>query len=171
MSSSSSRAEYVDPYGRGSVRAWNRVEYRPLEGFTYAVTPFNFTAIALNLATAPAIMGNVVLFKPSPTAALSSWYVMELLREAGLPDGVINFLPGDGPTVGNVALASPHLGGIHFTGSTRTFQTLWKGVGENIQRYHQYPRLVGETGGKDFVFVHASAADDLEAVADRKSVV
>jgi len=144
---------------------WNQLDYRPLDGFVLAVAPFNFTAISLNLATAPALLGNVVLFKPAPTSALSSWYIMEILREAGVPDGVINFLPGDGPTIGNAALASPDLGGIHFTGSTRTFQTLWRGVGENIQNYKQYPRLVGETGGKDFVFVHASAEGDLDAVA------
>jgi 1-pyrroline-5-carboxylate dehydrogenase len=144
---------------------WNMLDYRPLDGFVLAVAPFNFTAIALNLVLSPALLGNVVLFKPAPTAALSSWYVMELFREAGLPDGVVSFLPGDGPTIGNTALASPDLGGIHFTGSTRTFQSLWRTVGENIQRYRQYPRLVGETGGKDFVFVHASAADDLDAVA------
>ena len=144
---------------------WNQLDYRPLDGFVFAVAPFNFTAISLNLACAPALMGNVVLFKPAPTSALSSWYVMQLLREAGMPDGVINFLPGDGPTIGDAVLASPDLGGIHFTGSTRTFQTLWRGVGENIQRYRQYPRLVGETGGKDFIFIHASAADDLDAVA------
>ncbi len=144
---------------------WNQMDYRPLDGFVFAVAPFNFTAITLNLCTAPAIMGNVVLLKPSSTSALSSWYVMELLREAGVPDGVINFLPGDGPTIGNAALTSPHLGGVHFTGSTPTFQGMWRTVGENIQRYKQYPRLVGETGGKDFIFAHASAADDLDALA------
>ncbi len=144
---------------------WNLMDYRPLDGFVFAVAPFNFTAIALNLAAAPAMLGNVVLFKPSNTAGLSAWYIMELLREAGLPDGVINMLPGDGPTIGNPAMASPHLGGVHFTGSTPTFQSLWRTVGENIGRYKQYPRLVGETGGKDFIFAHASAADDLDALA------
>lgn len=146
-------------------QTWNMTDYRPLDGFVFAVAPFNFTAIALNLAVAPAIMGNVVLFKPSSTAALSAWYIMELLREAGLPDGVINMLPGDGPTVGNPVLASPHLGGIHFTGSTPTFNAMWRTVGENISRYKQYPRIVGETGGKDFIVAHPSAADDLEALA------
>ncbi|SET34351.1 L-glutamate gamma-semialdehyde dehydrogenase [Stigmatella erecta] len=146
-------------------QTWNLTDYRPLDGFVFAVAPFNFTSIALNLCTAPALMGNVVLFKPASTAAYSAWFVMELLREAGLPDGVINFLPGDGPTIGNVALTSPHLGGIHFTGSTPTFQGMWRTVGENIQRYKQYPRLVGETGGKDFIFAHASAADDVDALA------
>ncbi|MDC0709885.1 L-glutamate gamma-semialdehyde dehydrogenase [Stigmatella sp. ncwal1] len=146
-------------------QTWNLTDYRPLDGFVFAVAPFNFTAIALNLCTAPALMGNVVLFKPSSTSAFSAWFLMELLREAGLPDGVINFLPGDGPTIGNVALTSPHLGGVHFTGSTPTFQGMWRTIGENIQRYKQYPRLVGETGGKDFVFAHASAADDVDALA------
>ncbi|PTL83784.1 L-glutamate gamma-semialdehyde dehydrogenase [Vitiosangium sp. GDMCC 1.1324] len=147
------------------AQTWNMTDYRPLDGFVFAVAPFNFTSIAMNLAVTPAIMGNVVLFKPSNTAAYSNWYVMELLREAGVPDGVINMLPGDGPTVGNPVMASPHLGGIHFTGSTPTFQSMWRTVGENIARYKQYPRLVGETGGKDFIFAHASAADDLDALA------
>lgn len=150
---------------QSSAQTWNQTDYRPLDGFVFAVAPFNFTSIALNLSVAPALMGNVVLFKPSNTAALSNWYVMELLREAGLPPGVINMLPGDGPTIGNPVIASPHLGGIHFTGSTATFQGLWRGVGENIARYKQYPRLVGETGGKDFIFAHPSASGDLEALA------
>jgi 1-pyrroline-5-carboxylate dehydrogenase len=148
-----------------SPQTWNLMDYRPLDGFVFAVAPFNFTSITLNLCTAPAIMGNVVLLKPASTSGLSAWYIMELLREAGLPDGVINFLPGDGPTIGNAALTSPHLGGVHFTGSTPTFQSMWRTVGENIQRYKQYPRLVGETGGKDFIFAHASAADDVDALA------
>ena len=130
-----------------------------------AVSPFNFTSIALNLPTAPALMGNTVLFKPASTAIYSAWIIMEVLREAGLPDGVINFLPGKGSVIGSVALASPDLGGIHFTGSTAVFQGMWKQVGENIARYRQYPRLVGETGGKDFIFAHPSAAEDLEALA------
>ena len=146
-------------------QTWNLLDYRPLDGFVFAVAPFNFTSITLNLCTAPAIMGNVVLLKPASTSAYSAWYIMELLREAGVPDGVINFLPGDGPTIGNAALTSPHLGGVHFTGSTPTFQGMWRTVGENIQRYKQYPRLVGETGGKDFIFAHPSAADDLDALA------
>ena len=144
---------------------WNMTDYRPLDGFVLAVTPFNFTSIAVNLPTAPALMGNTVLFKPASTALLSAWTIMELLREAGLPDGVINFIPGRGSVVGPAALASPELGGVHFTGSTGVFQGMWKTVGENIARYRQYPRLVGETGGKDFIFAHASAADDLEALA------
>ena len=144
---------------------WNMMDYRPLDGFVFAVAPFNFTSIALNLTLAPALMGNTVVFKPAHTAALSNWFIMELFREAGLPDGVINFVPGSGPTVGGVALTHPDLGGVHFTGSTRTFQHMWRTVGENIAKYRQYPRLIGETGGKDFIFVHASAADDLDAVA------
>jgi len=144
---------------------WNVLDYRPLDGFVLAVSPFNFTSIALNLPTAPALMGNTVLFKPASTAIYSAWIIMEVLREAGLPDGVINFLPGKGSVIGGVALASPDLGGIHFTGSTAVFQGMWKQVGENIARYRQYPRLVGETGGKDFIFAHASAADDLDALA------
>jgi 1-pyrroline-5-carboxylate dehydrogenase len=144
---------------------WNQTDYRALDGFVFAVAPFNFTAIALNLATAPAIMGNTVVFKPASTALLSGWYLMKLLKEAGLPDGVINFVPGSGAVVGNAMLAHPDLGGIHFTGSTGVFNGMWKTVGENMSRYRQYPRLVGETGGKDFIFVHPSAVDDLEALA------
>lgn len=143
---------------------WNRVEYRDLEGFVLAVTPFNFTSIAGNLPSAPALMGNVCLWKPSSTSIVSNWLVMELLREAGLPDGVINFLPGSGPVIGGATLPHPDLSGIHFTGSTRTFQTMWRTVGENIANYRSYPRIVGETGGKDFVFAHPSA--DREALAN-----
>ena len=144
---------------------WNQMDYRPLDGFVFAVAPFNFTSIALNLPTAPAIMGNTVLFKPASTAIFSAWHIMELLREAGLPDGVINFVPGKGSAIGNVVLSNPDLGGIHFTGSTATFQGMWKTVAEHIARFRQYPRLVGETGGKDFLVAHASAADDLDALA------
>ena len=144
---------------------WNQTDYRPLDGFVFAVAPFNFTAIALNLATAPALMGNTVLLKPSNTAMLSAWYLMRVLKEAGLPDGVINMLPGDGPAVGNPVMASKDLGGVHFTGSTNVFNSMWKTAGDNIGHYKQYPRIVGETGGKDFIFVHPSAADDLDAVA------
>jgi 1-pyrroline-5-carboxylate dehydrogenase len=136
---------------------WNRTDHRPLEGFVYAITPFNFTAIAGNLPTAPALMGNVVLWKPSPTQQLAAHYTMRLLEEAGLPPGVINLLPGNGVEVSEVALAHPDLAGIHFTGSTATFQRLWQTVGENIARYRSYPRVVGETGGKDFVVAHPSA--------------
>ncbi len=136
---------------------WNRLDHRPLEGFVYAITPFNFTAIAGNLPTAPALMGNVVVWKPSPTQTHSAVLLMRLLKEAGLPDGVINLVTGDGIAVSEVALAHPELAGIHFTGSTRTFQYLWRTVGENIERYRSYPRIVGETGGKDFVVAHPSA--------------
>ncbi|HZM00094.1 MAG TPA: L-glutamate gamma-semialdehyde dehydrogenase [Planctomycetota bacterium] len=145
--------------------AWNRCEYRNLEGFVLAVTPFNFTSIAGNLPTAPALMGNVVLWKPAGTALLSGWLIMELLRAAGLPDGVINFLPGKGSTIGEVALGHPDLAGIHFTGSTEVFRGMWKTVGDHVGRYKSFPRLVGETGGKDFVFAHPSADNAALAVA------
>lgn len=144
---------------------WNQTDYRPLDGFVLAVAPFNFTAIALNLCTAPALMGNVVLFKPAETATLSSWVLLQVLREAGLPDGVISFLPGSGAPVGRVAFQHPDFGGLHFTGSTATFNVMWKAIAENVGRLRQYPRIVGETGGKDFIFVHPSAAEDLDAVA------
>jgi 1-pyrroline-5-carboxylate dehydrogenase len=136
---------------------WNRLDHRPLEGFVYAITPFNFTSIAGNLPTAPALMGNVVLWKPSPTQQFSAHFLMALLEEAGLPPGVINMLPGDGLAVSEVALADQDLAGIHFTGSTATFRGLWRTVAENLDRYRSYPRLVGETGGKDFVVAHPSA--------------
>jgi 1-pyrroline-5-carboxylate dehydrogenase len=140
---------------------WNRTDYRPLEGFVYAITPFNFTAIAGNLPTAPALMGNTVVWKPSPTQTFAAYLIMQLLEAAGLPPGVINLLTGDGIAVSEVALADPRLAGIHFTGSTGTFQHLWREVGTNIDRYHTYPRLVGETGGKDFVLAHSSARPDV----------
>lgn len=136
---------------------WNRLDHRPLEGFVYAITPFNFTAIAGNLPTAPALMGNVVVWKPSPTQTHAAVLLMQLLEEAGLPKGVINLVTGDGKAVSEVALTHRDLAGIHFTGSTPTFQHLWKTVGENIANYRTYPRLVGETGGKDFVVAHPSA--------------
>ncbi|HET6634222.1 MAG TPA: L-glutamate gamma-semialdehyde dehydrogenase [Streptomyces sp.] len=136
---------------------WNRMDHRPLEGFVYAITPFNFTAIAGNLPTAPALMGNVVVWKPSPTQTHSAVLLMELLEEAGMPKGVINLVTGDGKEVSEVALPHPDLAGVHFTGSTATFQHLWKSVGENIAGYKSYPRLVGETGGKDFIVAHSSA--------------
>jgi len=144
-----------------SAGVWNRTDHRPLEGFVYAITPFNFTAIAANLPTAPALMGNVVLWKPSPTQGFAAQLTMRLLEEAGMPPGVINLLPGDGIAVSDVALASPDLAGIHFTGSTRTFQHLWGQVGTNIAKYRGYPRIVGETGGKDFVLAHPSADIDV----------
>ncbi len=130
------------------------MEYRPLEGFVLAITPFNFTAIAANLPASVALMGNVVVWKPSPTQQFSAHFTMALLEEAGLPPGVINLVTGNGSAVSEVALTHPALAGIHFTGSTATFQHLWSTVGANIGRYHAYPRLVGETGGKDFVLAH-----------------
>ena len=136
---------------------WNRTDHRPLEGFVYAITPFNFTAIAGNLPTAPALMGNTVVWKPSPTQQLAASLTMELLIEAGMPPGVINMVPGDGLAVSEVALPHRDLAGIHFTGSTPTFQHLWRSVGENITGYRSYPRIVGETGGKDFIVAHPSA--------------
>lgn len=139
---------------------WNRTDHRPLEGFVYAITPFNFTAIAGNLPTAPALMGNTVIWKPSPTQQLAATLTMELLEEAGLPPGVISMLPGDGVEVSDVVLPHRDLAGIHFTGSTPTFQHLWRTVGENIAGYRSYPRLVGETGGKDFVLALPSADPD-----------
>jgi 1-pyrroline-5-carboxylate dehydrogenase len=142
---------------------WNRLEYRPLEGFVLAVSPFNFTSIGGNLSTSPALMGNTVVWKPASTAALSAYYLMRLLQEAGLPDGVINLVFGSGATIGDAALASPELAGIHFTGSTGVFNGMWKTVGANIDSYRSYPRLVGETGGKDFIVAHPSA--EAEAVA------
>ncbi|GGU44814.1 1-pyrroline-5-carboxylate dehydrogenase [Streptomyces albospinus] len=140
-----------------SPGVWNRSDHRPLEGFVYAITPFNFTAIAGNLPTAPALMGNVVVWKPSPTQTFAAVLLMRLLEEAGLPPGVINLVTGDGKDVSEVALTHPDLAGIHFTGSTKTFQYLWKTVGTNIENYKTYPRLVGETGGKDFIVAHPSA--------------
>ena len=139
---------------------WNTMEYRALEGFVFAVTPFNFTAIAGNLPTAPALMGNTIVWKPASSAVYSAWFVMELLQEAGLPPGVINFLPGSAGAVGDPALGSEELAGIHFTGSTAVFQGMWRTIGANIARYKGYPRIVGETGGKDFVFAHPTADVD-----------
>jgi 1-pyrroline-5-carboxylate dehydrogenase len=146
-----------------SPGVWNRLEYRPLEGFVFAVTPFNFTSIAGNLPTSAALMGNTVVWKPASTAAVSAHFLMQLFEEAGLPPGVINLVYGSGAAVGDPALASEHLAGIHFTGSTPVFQGMWKTVGDNIARYRNYPRVVGETGGKDFIIAHPSA--DAEAVA------
>jgi len=136
---------------------WNRIEYRPLEGFVFAVSPFNFTAIAGNLPTAPAIMGNTVVFKPASTAVYSAHFLMKLYEEAGMPPGVINMVLGSGREIGDPVLAHPDLAGVHFTGSTEVFQGMWRTVGSNIDRYHGYPRLVGETGGKDFIFADPSA--------------
>ncbi|CAG37220.1 L-glutamate gamma-semialdehyde dehydrogenase [Desulfotalea psychrophila] len=140
-----------------SPGVWNFVQYRPLEGFVFAVTPFNFTAIAGNLPTAPALMGNTVVWKPASSLVYTPYLLMEIFAEAGLPPGVINFVPGAGASVGDICLADPNLAGIHFTGSTAVFQFMWKTVGNNIASYKSYPRIVGETGGKDFIFAHSSA--------------
>ncbi len=150
------------PVGDPDPGVWNYLEYRALEGFIFAVSPFNFTALGGNLAMAPAIMGNTIVWKPAETQMLSAYYLMELYREAGLPDGVVNMLPGHGPTIGAPALAQETLAGVHFTGSTATFQHIWKTVGDNIANYRSYPRVVGETGGKNFVVAHESA--DSEAL-------
>jgi 1-pyrroline-5-carboxylate dehydrogenase len=145
-----------------SAGIWNYMEYRALEGFVFAVTPFNFTSIAGNLPTSPALMGNVVLWKPASSAVYSAYFLTQLWKEAGLPDGVINFIPGPGRYVGDPVLEKKDLAGVHFTGSTAVFQSMWKTIGNSIMNYKSYPRIVGETGGKDFIFVHASA--DIEAV-------
>jgi len=146
-----------------SPGVWNRMEYRPLEGFVFAVSPFNFTAIGGNLTTAPALMGNTVIWKPASSAMLSAYYVMKVMEEAGMPPGVINFVPGDAREITDILLDSPELAGIHFTGSTGVFNAMWKTVGANVGKYKTYPRIVGETGGKDFIVAHPSA--DPAAVA------
>src|SRR5690606_15449932 len=148
-----------------SPGVWNQMEYRNLEGFVYAVSPFNFTAIGGNLTTAPALLGNTVIWKPASSAMLSGYYTYKLLEAAGLPPGVINFIPGDAVMITNALLDSPELAGIHFTGSTAVFNSMWKKVGENIGRYRNYPRLVGETGGKAFIVAHPSADPTELAVA------
>lgn len=144
---------------------WNRMEYRALEGFVFAVTPFNFTSIGGNLPTAPVLCGNVALWKPATSSIYSSYFIIKVLKEAGLPDGVINFLPGSGPDVGNPVIENEHLAGLHFTGSTGTFQHLWKSIADNIEKYNSYPRIVGETGGKDFIFAHNKADVDAVVIA------
>ena len=154
--------QLYDPQPISSRGMWNQVEQRPLEGFVFAVTPFNFTSIAGNLPTAPAMMGNTVVWKPASSAVYSAYHVMKLLQEAGLPDGVINLVPGSGGEVGEPAMNHPDLAGVHFTGSTEVFQNMWLTVGNNIRKYKSYPRIVGETGGKNFILCHASA--DVQAV-------
>ena len=146
-----------------SPGVWNRLDYRPLEGFVFAISPFNFTAIGANLTTSPALMGNTVVWKPASTQALSAWYTLRILEEAGLPPGVINLVFGPGAELGAAALESPELAGVHFTGSTGVFHSIWKTIGGGIERYRNYPRIVGETGGKDFIVAHPSA--DAEALA------
>jgi 1-pyrroline-5-carboxylate dehydrogenase len=148
-----------------SAGVWNRMDHRPLEGFVYAITPFNFTAIGGNLPTAPALMGNASIWKPASSATLSNWHFFKLLEEAGLPPGVINFLPGNAVEVSEALLADRNLAGIHFTGSTPVFQSLWRTVANNLEHYTAYPRIVGETGGKDFILAHPSAEVDALAVA------
>ena len=152
--------ELLEQQPVSSAGVWNRMDYRPLEGFVLAITPFNFTAIAGNLPTAPALLGNVVVWKPSPTQQLAAHHTMRLLEAAGLPPGVINMVTGDGAAISEVALPHPALGGVHFTGSTATFQHLWRSIGSAINSYATYPRVVGETGGKDFVVAHPSADPD-----------
>jgi len=156
-------ALYAEQPPENSPGVWNRLDHRPLDGFVFAVTPFNFTAIGLNLPTAPTLTGNTVLWKPSLTAALSNWRAFEILEACGLPPGVINLVNGHGPDVGDPTIARPELAGLHFTGSTPTFQHLWRAIGDNISNYRAYPRIVGETGGKDFIVAHPTA--DPEAVA------
>lgn len=152
---------YADqPYSDTGIL--NRMEYRALEGFVFTLTPFNFTSIASNLNLAPAMMGNTTVWKPSTTAIYSNYILMKIFHEAGLPDGVVNFIPGQGSLIGKVVTQSPELAGFHFTGSTGTFNTLWRSIGENLGTYRSYPRIVGETGGKNFIFAHASApAEDV----------
>jgi 1-pyrroline-5-carboxylate dehydrogenase len=149
--------EMYDEQPRSDHTMWNQLDYRPLEGFVYAVTPFNFTSIGGNLPTAPALMGNTVLWKPASTAILSGYVIMQILEEAGLPPGVINFIPGDAASISGVALNHSDLAGVHFTGSTGVFNSMWRTIGENMSHYRSYPRIVGETGGKDFIVAHASA--------------
>ncbi len=148
-----------------SAGVWNRMEYRPLEGFVFAISPFNFTAIGANLTTSPAMMGNTIVWKPASTAAASAWYTMRLLEEAGLPPGVINLVFGSGAELGDAVLASPELAGVHFTGSTSVFHSIWGTIGRNIGGYRNYPRIVGETGGKDFILAHPSADPDAISTA------
>ncbi len=162
-------ADYlVRIYGEQPISSqgvWNRMEYRPLEGFVFAISPFNFTAIGANLTTSPALMGNTVVWKPASTQALSAWYTLRLLEEAGLPPGVINLVFGPGAELGGAALKSPELAGVHFTGSTGVFHSIWRTIGNGIDRYRNYPRIVGETGGKDFILAHPSADPGAVATA------
>lgn len=158
-------AKLMEDQPISSAGVWNRMEYRPLEGFIFAVTPFNFTSIAGNLPTVPALVGNVSLWKPASSAVYSAYWLMKLFEEAGMPKGVINFVPGSGGQVGNPAMTNPNLAGIHFTGSTEVFQNMWKLISDNLKNMKYYPRIVGETGGKDFIFAHNSADVDALVVA------
>ena len=157
--------ELYDEQPQSNNMMWNQLDYRPLEGFVYAVTPFNFTSIGGNLPTAPALMGNTVIWKPASTAMLSAHYIMKLLEAAGLPPGVINLVPGDAAEISNALLSHRDLAGVHFTGSTAVFQSMWKTIGANMSQYATYPRIVGETGGKDFIVAHPSADPQALAVA------
>jgi 1-pyrroline-5-carboxylate dehydrogenase len=157
--------ELYDEQPMSNNAMWNQIDYRPLEGFVYAVTPFNFTSIGGNLPTAPALMGNTVIWKPASTAMLSAYYIMRLLEEAGLPPGVINLVPGDAAEISSVLLSHRELAGVHFTGSTTVFNSMWRTIGANMSNYATYPRIVGETGGKDFIVAHASADPQALAVA------
>ncbi len=157
--------ELYDEQPLSNNTMWNQLDYRPLEGFVYAVTPFNFTSIGGNLPTAPALMGNTVIWKPASSAMLSAYYLMRLLEEAGLPPGVINFVPGDAAEISNMLLSHRELAGVHFTGSTGVFNSMWKTIGANMSQYATYPRIVGETGGKDFIVAHPSADPQALAVA------
>ena len=148
---------YADQPSANSKGIWNRLEHRPLEGFTFALTPFNFTAIAANLPSSMAMMGNVVVWKPAFTQIYSAKVIMDLFKEAGLPDGVINIVYTDGPTTGDIIFKHPDFAGLHFTGSTGVFRSMWNAIGSNIHLYKTYPRIVGETGGKDFIVAHSSA--------------
>jgi 1-pyrroline-5-carboxylate dehydrogenase len=158
-------AKLMEDQPFSSSGVWNRMEYRPLEGFIFAVTPFNFTSIAGNLPTAPALVGNVILWKPASSAVYSAYWLMKLFEQAGMPKGVINFVPGSGGQVGNPAMTNPNLAGVHFTGSTEVFQNMWKLISDNLKNMKYYPRIVGETGGKDFIFAHCSADIDALVVA------
>ncbi len=158
-------AKLMEDQPFSSSGVWNRMEYRPLEGFIFAVTPFNFTSIAGNLPTAPALVGNVSLWKPASSAVYSAYWLMKLFEQAGMPKGVINFVPGSGGQVGNPAMTNPNLAGVHFTGSTEVFQNMWKLISDNLKNMKYYPRIVGETGGKDFIFAHCSADIDALVVA------
>lgn len=163
-------SQIYDSQPSSSNSTINRMEYRPLEGFVYTISPFNFTAIALNLNTSVVLMGNTTVWKPATTSLLSSYYLMKVLIEAGLPDGVINFVPGPGSMISNIILAHPEFAGIHFTGSTTTFNSLWRQITDHLEHYRSYPRIIGETGGKDFIFAHNSAdADELATAMIRGS--
>ena len=153
-----------------STGIWNRMEHRPLEGFVFAITPFNFTSICANLCAAPAMLGNVIVWKPADTQVYSAEVIMELFKAVGLPDGVINMITVDGPTAGDIIFKHPDFSALHFTGSTGVFRNLWKEIGANIEKYKTYPRIVGETGGKDFIIAHKSSSSELSTAITRGSI-